>query len=231
MAYALIASTSKGGSSNQTVTTNAIDTTGANLIVLNIGYYSGTVPTIAPTDSKGNTWTALTAHAQPDSTRIGNQMFYCVNPTVGSGHTFTQQDLVNAAYPSMQVLAFSGAHASPFDQQTGTVSATTQSSLATGSLTPPENNCLVVAGLGHEVNSGGAVSIDGGFTSTTEAYVGGTSEGSGIAYLIQTTATAANPTWNVTNNAGLAVTLAVFKAAGGAVSVVYAPTAMAMGLG
>ncbi len=212
MAYALVVATSKGGNTNQTITTDAVNTTGADLIVINVGYYSGTTPTIAPSDSKGNTWTALTAHNQV-STLVGNRMFYCAAPTVGSGHTFTQEDLVANAYPSIQMLAFSGAHASPFDQQTGAVSSGSASTLATGSLTPSEDNCLVVAGLGHEVNSAGAVSINGGFTATTEAYVGSTSEGSGCAYLIQTSAASANPTWNVTNNTGIAATLATFKAA------------------
>jgi hypothetical protein len=210
MAFALIASTSKGGSTNQTVTTDPVNTTGANLIVLNIGFYDGSTPTIAPTDSKGNTWVPLTVRVNP-TFLVGDQLFYCVAPIVGSGHTFTQEDLVDAAYPSMQALAFSGAHASPFDQQTG-ATAGVQSTISPGSLTPSEDNCLVIAGVGHEINTAGAVSINGGFTALAQPYVGGTSEGAGIAWLIQTTAALAAPTWDFTNNAaGSAASLATFK--------------------
>ena len=60
MAAAFLNSTSAVGTSNS-VTTGALDTTTAKLIVIGIAFNQGATPTIS--DSKGNTWTALTASA------------------------------------------------------------------------------------------------------------------------------------------------------------------------
>jgi hypothetical protein len=212
MAIALVNQTSKGGSTNQVVTTNPVNMLGANFLVLNVGYYAGGSPTIATTDDQLNTWLPLTARVA-GGTFAANQLFYCPSPVVSATQVFQVQDLGIAIYPAIQVLGFSGVHASPLDQQTGATGGT-QSTLSPGSLTPSEDNCLVIAGLGHEINTGGAVSINGGFSSLAEAYVGSVSEGAAIGWLIQTTAALASPTWNTTNNAtGIAASLATFKAA------------------
>ncbi len=215
MSFSLVASTSESGPTNQAVTTAPVNTAGATLLVLSVGWYSGSTPTVTPADSKGNTWVPLTKQIQL-STLVANQLFYCAAPTVGSGHTFTVEDLVNNIYPSVALLAYSGAHDVPFDQETGAVTVGNASTLATGSLTPSQDNCLVIAGAGHEANGAGAVSINAGFTALTAAYVSGGGEGCGIASLVQTTAAAAAPTWDTTNNTGIAATLAVFKAAAAA---------------
>jgi hypothetical protein len=208
MAYALVVSTTKQGTPNS-VTSNAIDTTGANLIVVSVGFYNGTSPTPTLTDSKSNTWSGLTARVGGS---ITNRLFYCFGGTVGSGHTFTLSDA--SIFPGMCVAAFSGSVSSPIDQENGAGSAS-GSTQAPGSVTPSENNELIIAGLGHDDNSAGAVSINGGFTAITSAWLTGNAEGCGLAYLIQTTATAANPTWDVTNSAaaGIAASIATFKAA------------------
>lgn len=215
MAFALIASTSESGSTNETCTTPTITTTGADLIVINVGWYSPDARTLAVSDSKSNSWTPLTERENAAS-GAAQQFFYSKPTTVGTNHTFTAATSSGGTpvYPSMEVFAFSGSHASPLDQQTG-ANGNGINSLATGSLTPSEANCLVVTGIGHDINSGGAVSVDGVFAGNalTEAYVGSTSLGSGMSYEIQTSATARNPTWSTTNNTGIAVALAVFKAA------------------
>ena len=211
MAYVLITSTSKAAASNMIVTTDAIDSSGGNFAIVNVGSYNA--GTVVLTDSKSNTWSGLTNQVNV-ATGLTERMWYCQGGTFGTSHTFTAQDTLLPTYPSIEVLIFSGAVSSPLDQQTGT-SNNGVSSLATGSLTPSEANCLVVTGLGHENNSAGAVSVSSPFDSTDIqiAYGGGTNEGSAIAYEIQTSATARNPTWDITNNSGIAVTLAVFKAA------------------
>src|SRR3990167_7216256 len=149
MAYALIASTAKTGS----VTTDAIDTTGANLIVIGL---AGDI-TDAPTDSKGNTWSVL---GQGDAGADGTIVltYYSFNPTVGSGHTFTWGE----DYGVIMVSAWSGAASTPFDQENdaGTISGT---SLAPGSVTPTQDNELLVTCLvAGKSNSSHAV--NGGFT-------------------------------------------------------------------
>jgi hypothetical protein len=60
MAFALIDSVSVGSTGGGTVTSAAIDTTGADLLVLALSWYDAeAAPTIS--DSETNTWTALTA--------------------------------------------------------------------------------------------------------------------------------------------------------------------------
>lgn len=187
-------------------TTGSIDTSGANLLVIALSWYhSGTEPTVS--DSKSNTWSGL---LKSNTAFTASKIYYCQGGTVGSGHTFTASG--TGSYSSMCVLAFSGAAVTPFDQQNG-ATATADVTLATGSITPTENDEVVIAALSHENNSSGAVSIDGGFTAYKQAYSAGAGEGCGIAYLIQTTATAANPTWNITNSSHLSARIASFKAA------------------
>jgi hypothetical protein len=109
--------------------------------------------------------------------------------------------------------AWSGSVASPLDTGTnvGTSSASA-SALAIGSITPNQDGDLIIAGCMFDNNSAGAVSIDTGYTITnTRAYSGGVAVGGSMAYLIQGTAAAINPTWNITNAAAIAVATAAFK--------------------
>src|SRR5438067_1677321 len=104
MAYGLVAHTIQ--STNVSSTTSAINTTGASLLVVALTNGGGS----PPTDVKNNNWTALVSGAGWRSTV---QLFYVANPIVGTGHTFhhpSGNGIVAAA-------AFSGASASPFDQQ------------------------------------------------------------------------------------------------------------------
>jgi hypothetical protein len=207
MAFAFIASTSQTG--NSPITTSAIDTTGADLIVLVRSVYDNGTPS-TPTDNKSNTWTALTRRQATGDTAYDVRIWYSVNPTVGSGHTFTQGSS-GAIYPSLHVMAFSGSHASPFDQESGQGTGSV-TSVQAGSLTPSEGNCLVISGM---VSNGGLPGIDGTYTESATAAIGGTSVSGGIAYDIQTTATATNPTWSWSGSHPSAAVLAVFKSAAG----------------
>ncbi len=188
-------------------TTTAIDTTGANLIVVSLSYYhTGNTGDITITDSKGNTWTLLTKYANATT---ANRLYYCKNANVGSGHTFTTPLL--SAYYGISIMAFSMANiTTPFDVENG-ANSLSASSLATGSITPSQANSLIVAGLTFDNNAGGAVSIDSGMTAISTAYSGGSSMGTGIAYKVQSTAAAINPTWNITNAAAVAASIAAFK--------------------
>jgi hypothetical protein len=98
---AVVASTygtsSDGGN---TAATSAIDTTGATLIVINL---SGLANAATVSDSKTNTWTRLSFYNQGGS---GTNLYYALNPTVGSGHTFSVGS--SAIFPALHVAAFSG---------------------------------------------------------------------------------------------------------------------------
>lgn len=204
MAIALVSSAGAAGT-DSSVTTSAIDTTGATLLVVGIAKDSG--GTISLSDSKGNSWTALTATTQGSTRCI---LYYAANPTVGGSHTFSNTGAFN--YSSICVAAFSGvATTTPFDQENGAGASST--TLATGSVTPTEDNELVITHLAFS-GSGLPTSIDGGFTETNDVeFGGGNNYGSTMAYLIQTTAAAANPTWTRTNSNPMATRIATFKAA------------------
>lgn len=184
-------------------TSAGITTTGATWLGA-VVTDANTVPTV--TDSYGNTWVAtLTERAGVFSSRT--RLCYVENPTVGAGHTFTQS---GPDAPGGVFLALTGVKtsATAFDQTAG---AATQSSPAqAGSVTPSEDNEVVVAAIGG-FNTG-TYSIDGGFSVIQQlAGVGGVNYSSAVAILVQTSAAAANPSWTVTANAS-GLTNATFKA-------------------
>lgn len=206
MAYALVTNTIATGGANSE-TTSGINTTGASLIVVGVTSWEGS--TIgAVTDSRSNTWNALTAQAVAGDPRT--QLFYSINPTVGAAHTFTYTatDYVGA----ITVAAFSGADLSaPFDQENG-ASSESMSSLQTGSITPTENNELVVTATNHNQASG-TFTINSSMTITNQTPAAGANYGTALAYIIQTTAAAINPTWTFGGGSqNSAVVIASFKA-------------------
>lgn len=208
MAYAFISGNTKGSTGGNAVTSDAIDTTGANLLVVSVSAYSVTPGSI--TDSKGNTWTALTAST---STTSRERLFYCVPTSVGSGHTFTYSQ--SGTFPVIGVRAFSGAHATPLDQQAAGGSTGSGTSLQPGSLTPPGDGYLFVSGIIHGETGGTALLINSGFTSVGVNYSSSNNIAGGMGYLIQTSAAAVNPTWSWTSTQRAAAVMATFVPAAG----------------
>lgn len=205
MAYALVTSTSAGSANANDVTTAGVNTTGATLIVLIVATNAG-VAAPTPTDSKSNTWTSLTAQESGGILRV--QLWYCASPVVGSGHTFSVSS--GFSLPSIDALAFSGAAASPFDQQNGAVNFFA-STLQPGSVTPSENNELLVTGFASSQVD--ASSIDSSFTLQENVALTGNHYSASAAYKIQTSAGAENPTWTASGNGRVAAAIATFKAA------------------
>ncbi len=209
--FALVAHGAAGAlsSNNNGVTTAGINTTGANLIVVGVAAYGGGTFPGTLTDSLSNTWTILT----PQNSGGSNYavLYYCYAPTVGSGQTFTYTS--SFSFPSIGVAAFSGAIASPFDQQNGAVAASGLT-IQPGSVTPSVNNEVVLT-VFSDGASGVSFSIDSGFTITDQLQKlnNGTNnqEGLGLAYIIQTTAGATNPTWTAGGSSTMAATIATFK--------------------
>ncbi len=187
MAVALVSHIGATSPNGNGFTTSTITTTGASLLVCVIADSDGSSP---PSDSKSNTWaTAVgpTATGNPDVT-----MYYVKNPTVGSGHTFT----VTAAskFPSIYIASFSGTDTTANVDQNSSFSGNA-GTMQAGSITPSVANEVVVAG----VCTGNATiaTIDSGYSTTDAlAFAGGVSWGGGMAYKVQTTAVATNPTWS-----------------------------------
>lgn len=192
----LVASTKTNG------TSSGIDTTGANLLVAvlssaQVGYNIS--------DSVGghsNTWTALATYNDPSGSQT--TILYVENPPyVGSGHTFA----TTSAFPGLYITAWSGAATtSVLDQTNGSTGTVTQP----GSITPTNAGELIICGLSG--NLSGTVTIDSSYTITGQyPLTGGVCYGGALAYLIQGSPTATNPTWSQ----GGATGIASFVAGGG----------------
>lgn len=214
MAITLLSSVLTGDTAgdNSAVTSGNIDTSGANLIVLVVTWYDPS-KSITITDSKNNHispgWTSRTKYS---STNGALQIFYCVPSSVGTGHNFTATSAGNSIYPAIAAFAFSGAHATPYDGENG-ANSSSATSLAPGSVTPSEGNCVLVTGL--QAYTRGVATVPTGFTGSALAYSNGFYLASGAAYKIQTSAGAENPSWSWSGSDQCAANIAVFKAAAG----------------
>jgi hypothetical protein len=181
MAIALIVGGIKGGGANG-ATTDAANTSGANLIVLCAHEYQIGTTTIS--DSASNTWTALTAQGSGNQSRL----YYCLNPTTSGTHTFTLSR--TGSYSCLGYIAVSGVASYHSENIASQGAAAT---FQPGSVTPGADGSLIVAGITTSGTS--AHTIDGGYTAYQLPFSSGNYMGCGIAYLIQTTAAATNPTW------------------------------------
>lgn len=206
MAFALIDHTIASSTAGFSVTSSGINTTGADLITIMVSDSSAFFATIVLSDNKTNTWTARTFY--DDGGNPAGKLFYCVSPSVGSGHTFS---IATGRFPTIAIAAWSGSHATPVDQETGTV--TTATTISTGSITPSVDNCLVIAACAVQsqipvVSAGTPVMLD----SVAES---GNAWGAGLAYEIQTTATAGGVTFSHASSTHWAATIISFKPATG----------------
>lgn len=133
MAVVLIDSTIKGSADGDTVTTDPIDTTGANLIVLAVAQYDsfGVI-----TDTYSNTWTRAAGSQLGFFATV--EFFYCLSPIVGSGHTFTHTPDNLGKRPTIAATAWSGAGTVIERENTasnsGTVATTNEIPVTNGSL-------------------------------------------------------------------------------------------------
>lgn len=216
MSFTLIAHGSSAAWNPDSVTSSSIDSTGANLIVLGLSFYSFSSPAGTLTDSKSNTWAALTLYEEVGTTGASSKLYYCYAPTVGSGHTFTWSS--TTTYPSIYVEAFSGSASSPFDVQNG-ATVINNINCQPGSVTPSVDNEIVVALAGFytpNADLGSSVSVGSSFAITDQlTYVPSTSLGGALAYKIQTSAGTENPTWTGNIALNWAASIATFKAAAG----------------
>lgn len=195
-----VASTIKGGSQS-IATTDAIDTTGADLLIAASSYYSDVGAIV---DSKGNTWTKLTEYTQ--DTQIA-AIWYCYPTSVGAGHTVSQNV---GYYSSVAFYAFKNCLPAGYDKQSGATSAAA-TTLAAGSLTPSLPNSLVFTLLANYTNEV-APTYPSGFTGGLWApYNSGYSIALGCAYKILTDAAAVNPSWTWPTSTVCVVADAIFK--------------------
>lgn len=203
--------TGTGDASFRFVQTGAINTTGATIIWISLGRYVVNTTSVTVSDSKSNTWTPLTR--QTSAGGFASQLYYCINPIVGSGHTFRAEHATLAIFPSMEVEAWDGPGSITFGGQNGNVAAPGVASVQTGSVTPDTTDSILIAGVGN-FGSNGPTSINLAFAAATvdaAANYGGSS----IAYLVLPFPAAKNPTWDLTagDGYGFPATIAWWKSA------------------
>ncbi len=200
--------------------TTGVDLTGADLLVVGVAEYQSATSTSLLDDSNGyhfnNTFIPLTAYHDATICRV--TWSYVLGPNVTSG-TVSPYELAitsNGSFITYCVMGFAGVKASgAFDQETGN-SATSGTSISTGSVTPSEDNCLVITALC--VNDNVDTASISSYTQPSGSPIqgsGGNWLGGAFAYHIQTTATATNPTWTWGTSGQNAATVAVFKSAAG----------------
>lgn len=179
-------------------TSAAIDTTGANLLVISAAWYGATTPVLTVSDAKGNTYTGLTVRDNATRQRI----FYVLTPTVGAGHTFTLTG--TNILPAFHAYAFAGV--ASYQTESGNVTIGTS-----GSVTPAANGALIVTGLVALTAAADAVAPPG-FTLHQISYVASATVQGSAAYYVQPTAAAINPTWSwgAPGHTNVAVSTAVF---------------------
>jgi len=144
MAYSLL--THVGFTADDGGTTSAIDTTGATLFTLIQTWYPP-IGTPVISDSQTNTWNHLTEYVETTGDyNVSVRLSYVVNPITNASHTFTVSQLTSAI--SFQVASWSGAILiNPFDQENGTNNVGSLTSVQPGTVTPTQNNELLITGI------------------------------------------------------------------------------------
>lgn len=199
-----------GGGDSNGFTSSAFDTTGANFII--VSYSSGTTSSETLTDSKGNTWTAMTA-----STVTGvrqHRFYYAYNAIVGTGHTFTITG--TGTYPSLCIAWYSGVQSAsdPLDQQA--TNGQVAPSVTAGPITPTVDGCLIATGF-HHADGNNTRALTGGCTMVLDetSTTFGSDNGSYGHLAPQAVAAAISANWSTTNTVLTESTIASFKPAGG----------------
>ncbi len=207
-AVALTTHTAKSSVDTNGFTTAALNTTGANLLIVAISTYTLGASFTGISDSLSNVWTRLNTYVVASNQTV--TMYYSSSAIVGAAQTFTVSG--SGCYPGMAVAAFSNSASNPFDSQNGasTASGTT---LQPGSVTPSKDNELVVTGF--SMQTAGTGSINSSFIVADQASQTATGFGVALGYIINGTGTSGvpiNPTWTFSGSAtGLASDIAVFK--------------------
>lgn len=223
MNWTLIDEDGQSAASPNSVTSDALDTTGANalfaLVATDAVGDGGSAGTFS--DSKGNTWVALTPQITATSSPRA-RLYYSMPSSVGGSHTFTYAR--TDGYASIYVWAYdSGADTFEFEDENGDVQ-TDQNNLSPGNVTPSDDGALVLAGIAFSAAIAGDAEADNGFTETPMlAFNSGVSYGLRGASLEQPTAAAITTTfsWSGSISFQAAAVVAAFlpAAAGGGASV------------
>lgn len=199
-----IISSASAAARSGTVTTGAINTTGADLIIVGINSFEAAVTPIS--DSAGNTWVNVISDISTDPA-VGVYLYYCENPTTSASHTFSTSN--DNGFGALSVVAVSGSAAPGtvydtsnfFIQPNANAGTTTEQP---GSISPASNNELLVLFSAIYNNSPApSLSVDNSFAEQTA--IASTSNNFGMSAwtLVQNPAASIDPT--VTRSTGMPV--------------------------
>ena len=205
--FGLAAQTASWGAT-QTATSGAANMTAAKIIYFAATWNATAAPTVTPTDSSSNTWTALAT-----CTVGGNavtKIWYSIYPTVSGTQTFTITSTANS-YFNAQVLGFSGPPSGiAIDGSQACNNAGNAPTVQAGSITPAGAGDVFVF-VGNSTDAGAALSIASPFNQTASVASSGGSLGFLMAYFINTGSSAQNPQMTIsggTNEASAAMSAA-----------------------
>ena len=201
MAYAFLTGRGDSGALDGPYSSGAFNSLTATLIVIALSYDAANVPVLS--DSQTNSWTPLTVRS--NGAGAATRLYYSANPSTSATHTATVSG--SGITSGIAIACFSGLPGTT-DQENG--ASGNANSLATGSVTPTQADELIITSLVKDHNETPA--IGGGFTiAGTGAYVPGSNFMSSIAYLIQTTAAAANPSWSCATPANFGLSIQTWR--------------------
>ena len=190
----LIAHTIAQSTNANSVTTGAINTTGATALFVLAAVDSSTAEVI--NDSAGNSWTART---DTGSGVNHVRLFYCIAPITSAAHTFTCT--ITSGKPSICAAAFSAT--GNFDVENGAGSNNP------GNITPTNIIELVLTGLGTVNTSVSPLIPDSGYQLLDSAINTTNGKGIGFAYKIQGSKVPTTTTWNA-NDASRVTNITAF---------------------
>lgn len=181
-----------GSTTGNNVTTVAISTLTATLIVVALIDADGST---VLTDSAGNTWAQLTPRLNTGSV-FQTRLFYCLNPTTSATHTFTATS--TGKLPLLMVSAFTSTGVFQYDVENGSTTngSTGSNPRHTGTVTPTRSSSLIVSCAGDDWPSTPYYTEQGAFTTTDgDILVSGQHYGGGLAHKILTSPAATDGLW------------------------------------
>ncbi len=198
-------------------TTAMVNASGANFAVCGVTYYYAFSPGMGfVADSNMNSYTPGTPITLTSTITV--VPYYSENATMTNGMTFSLSG--SSSFSAFSCMAFSGVKTSmSFDKESAGATNASSATIQPGSSTPTNDNALLFTFFGDDaVDISGVPTINGGFSSMTqgvnyEPYF--TGFGNAASYLIQTSKTAANPTWTRGSARGVAAGMIIFDAATG----------------
>jgi len=153
-------------------TTSAIDTTGANFLVVACHYFYTDTMTVS--DNKGNSWYPLISYGVSEVAGYV-KIFYAYNAIVGTNHTFSCN---SQSFIGITASAYSGvlSTSDPLDTSNGNT-ITGSNIIQTGGITPSQTGELVISAWSGGDSNESSVSVNSSFNNLDTIHDGSNMDG------------------------------------------------------